>query len=65
MPGETKQMELMTVPKKKNFTERLVQVCFAKHCSSGKRAEHLFTVAKKQRIVFQSSVTERSSWRHL
>jgi len=38
---------LMTVPKEKNYIERLLQICFVIHCSYVKRVEHLFSVAEK------------------
>jgi hypothetical protein len=46
------KMELMTVSKGKNFTERLVQIRFAKHCRYGKRAEYLLGVAEKSKKRF-------------
>jgi hypothetical protein len=45
---------LMTVPKIKNYTERLVQICFVIQCSYVKWVEHLFSVAekaKKRRVI--------------
>jgi hypothetical protein len=44
--------KLVTVLKEKNFIERMVLICFAKHCSSGKRAEHLLTVVEKAKKRF-------------
>ena len=38
----------MTVLDGKNFSERLVQIRFSKHCSKGQRAEHLFNVPEKK-----------------
>jgi hypothetical protein len=53
MTGETKKnSEILTVIKEKTFIERMVLICFAKHCSSGKRAEHLLTVVEKAKKRF-------------
>jgi len=42
----------MTVSKEKNFTERLLQMYPAKHCTWDKQAEHLFSVAEKSKETF-------------
>jgi len=59
------EMELMTVSKKKNFTERSVRICFGKHCTVVKGLSIYTVLQKNQRKVFQSSVPEYSSWHHL
>lgn len=42
----------MAVSKGKNFTERQIEIYFAKHCSYGKRAENWLSVAEKPKDCF-------------
>ena len=49
---ERLKKELMIASKEQYFSERLVQLYFAKLCSSGKRAVHLFSVAEKAKKRF-------------
>jgi hypothetical protein len=50
--GESRKKKMMTVSRDKDFTERLVKICFARHCSGGKRAEHLSSVAEEPKKRF-------------